>query len=344
MRKENIMRLFYAIVPLILMTFTISASAEKKVNPSRAAWMEGGWGVRILLPGGDREELSSFEIEGFAAQIKQLDSISWVMLNVTQGACGSLYTAPHPELEKHVHPAMAPSRDLLGEMIKELKKSNVKILVYYASEGPAKVKKWTHHLEYMVQGSFENWDKYCESLKMTSKEAIADRIIKFYSLKYGEDIAGWWFDHAGHADTELFADAARAGNPNSVISFNAGHTGQVARGAIQEDVAFGHPTPIVRQSASWEGNMSMIRTIENSHYVDGVLGHMFIPMQKGWWKQDPVFTTEMAVDWTLRVVEAKGAYTWAVALGENTDDTFVMADVQFEQLLEINKQIKGLKQ
>ena len=92
------------VIPIILMTFSFSASAEKNVEPSRAAWMEGGWGVRILLPGGDREEHRSFEIEGFVAQIKQLDSISWVMLNVTQGACGSLYTAPHPELEKHGHP------------------------------------------------------------------------------------------------------------------------------------------------------------------------------------------------------------------------------------------------
>ncbi|MEX0321880.1 MAG: hypothetical protein AB3N63_06950 [Puniceicoccaceae bacterium] len=326
------------------MTFTFSVSAEKKVDPCRSAWMEGGWGVRILLPGGDREELGSFEVEEFAEQIKQLDSISWVMLNVTQGACGSLYTAPHPVLEKHIHPAMAPTRDLLGEMIKELRKSDVKVLVYYASEGPAKVKKWTHHLEYTVQGSFENWDKYCATLEMTSKQAIAEKIIKYYSLKYGKNIDGWWFDHAGHADTKLFADAARAGNPNSVVSFNMGHTGQVARGAAEEDVAFGHPTQIVKQLPSWEGNASMIRTIENSQYVDGVLGHMFIPMQKGWWKHEPVFSTEQATDWTLRVVKAKGAYTWAVALGENADDMFGMADYQFAQLLEINKQIKRLRQ
>ena len=120
------MRVFTLIVPFILMLFTPSASAETTVSASRAAWMEGGWGVRILLPGGDREELSTFEIEGFVEQIKQLDSISWVMLNMTQGACGSLYTSPHPVLEKHIHPAMAPTRDLLGEMIKELKKNDRK--------------------------------------------------------------------------------------------------------------------------------------------------------------------------------------------------------------------------
>jgi len=335
------MRIFVVFTACMMMAFSSNALGVEKVTTTRAAWMEGAWGVRILLPGGDRPKIESFDVKAFADQVKKLDSLSWVMLNVTQGACGSLYTAPHPELEKHIHPAMAPSRDLLGEMINELKKNDLKILVYYASEGPAKVKKWTHHLEHTVSGSFEKWDEYCESLTMTSKEAIADKILKYYSLEYGADIDGWWFDHAKHGDPKLYANAARAGNPNAVVSFNLHSQGRVVRSDENEDVAFGHPTPIVRKPACWEGNTAMIRTIEQSPYVDGALGHIFMPMQSGWWKGGAVFTTEMATDWTLRVVKAKGAFTWAVALDTRKGKTSLLAEKQFAQLLGIDRQIKN---
>lgn len=325
-----------------VMASPLFAAGEDHARSTRAEWMEGGWGVRILLPGGDREEVRAFDVHAFADQIKQLDSLSWVMLNVTQGACGSLYTAPHPELEAHIHPAMAPSRDLLGEMIAELRKQDLRILVYYASEGPAKVKKWTHFLEYTVQGSFEKWDEYCASLKMSSPEAIAEKIIKYYSLRYGENIDGWWFDHAGHGDTKLYAEAARAGNPNAAVSFNVHSQGKVVRGCKEEDVAFGHPTVLIRKPSSWEGNERMIETIEASNYVDGVLGHMFIPMQKGWWKHEANFPDEQALDWTLRVVKAGGAYTWAVALSQEEGRTSQLAGKQFAQLQQINSAYKAL--
>lgn len=326
-----------------MMSLSFSASGAELAKTTRAEWLEGGWGVRIVLPGGDRPEVEAFDVRAFADQVRNLDSISWVMINVTQAACGSLYTAPHPFLEKEIHSAMAPSRDLLGEMIKALKKNDLKVLVYYASEGPAKVKSWTHHLEYTVSGSFEKWAQYCESQNMSSKEVIAEKIIKYYSLKYGAGIDGWWFDHAIHGDTTLFANAARAGNSNAVVSFNLHSQGKVVRSDGNEDVAFGHPLPLVKQPANWEGNTSMINTIEEGPYVDGSLGHMFLPMQSGWWKGEAVFTTDMAVDWTLRVVKAKGSFTWAVALDFEKGNPSVLAETQFKQLQEINRQINQLK-
>ena len=65
-----------------------------------------------------------------------------------------------------------------------------------------------------------------------------------------------------------------------------------------------------------------------------------MPMQSGWWKGGAVFTTEKATDWTLRVVAAKGAFTWAVALDTREGKTSLMAEKQFAQLLEIDRQIK----
>jgi len=319
------------------------AQGDSKAQVQRAAWMEGKWGVRILLPGGNTPGVKSFDVEKCMAQLKQLDTISWVMINVTHGACGSLYTAPNPTLKENVHPAMTPDRDLLGEMLTAIDKANLKGFVYFASEGPAKVKSWTHPLEKLVPGSFEAWDKYCKSQTMTSVEAIADKIIKYYSDRYGHKIAGWWFDHAVFADTKLYAAAARSGNPDAVVAFNLREQGQVVKGAAEADVAFGHPMPLKKQPPSWDGNVSMIEAVEKGPYVDSVLGHIFMPMQKEWWGKEPDFTTEKAVDWTCRVVKAKGAYTWAVALKEPHNNSSELADAQFTQLLEINKAIKKMR-
>ena len=330
---------------LFTLCVAVASHAEEpaKAQEHRAAWMEGKWGVRILLPGGDTAGVKAFDVEKCMAQLRQLDTASWVMINVTHGACGSLYTAPNPVLKTEVHPAMTPERDLLGEMLTAIEKAHMKSLVYFASEGPAKVKSWTHPLEKTVPGSFEAWDKYCKAQNMTSAEAIADKIIKFYSARYDGKISGWWFDHAVFADSKLFAAAARSGNPDAVVAFNLRNQGKVARGAKEDDVAFGHPTPLQKQPPSWDGNVSMIETIEKGPYVDGVLGHIFMPMQKEWWGKEPDFTTEKAVEWTRRVVKAKGAFTWAVALKEPHNNSSELATEQFTQLLEINKAIRDMR-
>jgi len=302
-----------------------------------------GRGVRFLLPGGGTPGVQAFDVEKCMAQLKQLDTISWVMINVTEGACGSLYTAPNPTLKNYVHPAMTPERDLLGEMLTAIEKANLKAFVYFASEGPAKVKSWTHPLEKTVPGSFEAWDKYCKSQNMTSVEAISAKIIKYYSDQYGSKISGWWFDHAIFGNSKLYAAAARSGNPSAVVAINLRNQGQIVRGTMEADVAFGHPMPLQKQRPSWDGNVSMIEAIENGPYVEGVLGHIFMPMQKEWWGKEPDFTTEKAVDWTRRVVKAKGAYTWAVALKEPHNNSSELAAEQLAQLLEINKAIKDMR-
>ena len=59
-----------------------------------------------------------------------------------------------------------------------------------------------------------------------------EKVIREYSLRWGTNIAGWWFDGCYEPNQlynfpdapnfQSFAAAARAGNPNALIAFNRG--------------------------------------------------------------------------------------------------------------------------
>ena len=99
-----------------------------------------------------------------------------------------------------------------------------------------------------------------------------------------------------------------------------------------------------RHSPSWEGNEVAITLIEKNNYINGSLGHFFPPMQATWNSGKPAFETQQAVDWTMRIVQSKGAITWAVALADAKKKRAPLASVQFKQLKAINEAVKNSRE
>lgn len=323
--------------------FAASAASPKR----RAEWMSGKWGVRFMTYGGETPGVANFDVAKIMAQIRQLDTIGWVMVNLTAGANGALYVSPHPVLEEHIHPNMAPSRDLFGELLDAIKAEGLRTLVYFASEGPAREKavrfNQPHPLDKTVAGSREKWLAYAKSNGMTPIEATAKVIIEHYAKRYGKKIDAWWFDHARWGDPVLFAKAARTGNPDAACAFNLRKQGTVLRSTPEEDYTAGHPTPEKKQPFWWKGNETMIETIEAGPWIDGALGQIFIPLQEKWFGGKPDFPTDQAVDWTRRIVKAGGAITWAVAIEEPREEKSEFAATQFEQLKAIDAAVKAAR-
>ncbi|MGZ0655724.1 SHD1 domain-containing protein [Coraliomargarita sp. W4R72] len=317
-------------------THTAGVQKPKKSAGHRAEWMEGQWGFRFNMPGMMQPEaLASFDVRAMMDQIKVLDTAAWVQINLTQGANGSFYTSPHAELAKHISPDIVPERDLFGEMLDALNRQGFKVMVYFASEGPAMGK----HPDKALPGVIESWKEYAKSLKMTPEEAVAEIIVKEYSLRYGTKIAAWWFDHPSFGDIPMLEKAARAGNPNAALAFSVREFSKLTT-CPESDFTGGHPTPMKKQKASAEENEVAIEMIEKDNYIDDSLAHFFPPMQETWNSGEPVFETEKAIDWTLRVIEAKGAITWAVALANPKKKQAPLASFQFNQLKAINEAVR----
>ena len=95
-----------------------------------------------------------------------------------------------------------------------------------------------------------------------------------------------------------------------------------------------------RQSPSSKKNEVAIKLIEKNNYINGSLGHFFPPMQATWNSGKPAFETEQAIDWTMRIVQSKGAITWAVALADAKNKRAPLASFQFKQLEAINAAVK----
>ncbi|TWT80423.1 hypothetical protein CA13_18390 [Planctomycetes bacterium CA13] len=311
-------------------------TSTNELTHRRAAWMEGQWGFRFNMPGMRQpKSLVEFDVQKMMDQIKVLDTAAWVQINLTQGANGSFYTSPHAELAKHVSPNIVPQRDLFGETLRALNEQGFKVIVYFATEGPTMGK----HPDQAMPGVIDNWKSYAKSCQLTPNQAVAEIIVKEYSLRYGTKIAGWWFDHAKYGEIKLLEKAARAGNPEAVLAFNMGGSSKLLT-CPESDFTAGHPTPMKKHSPSWEGNEVAITLIEKNNYINGSLGHFFPPMQKTWNSGKPAFETQQAVDWTMRIVQANGSITWAVALEDFKNKQAPLATFQFQQLKAINEAVK----
>jgi hypothetical protein len=312
-------------------------------GPGRAMSYSGTWGPRMLLPAMHQPaDLADFNVSYFMGQIRQLTTASYVMVNIHRGAGGTHYCSPHPELAAIVDPNLFPTRDLLGEVLDGLEVEGKKGLVYFHAEGIGEDRASAE--------AWDNWNSYIQSLGMTHFEAVAELIVKYYSEKFGSKIAGWWFDGAGKlsdAEKQLYEDAARAGNPDTILAFNS-HAGYPLECTSHCDYFGGHPTP-VKTTTPWSlVNEPMIDQIETGPWLDtagvavadlhdGALGHVFMPLQERWNSGPAEFPTAQAIDWMTRVIFAGGMYTWSVPRSESG-----FALDQFNQFLEMDTAIKNL--
>lgn len=120
--------------------------------------------------------------------------------------------------------SVRPERDLPADLIRELKGSGVKLMLYAPATPPRYDKEralrmgWKAHpnprqdLLFTRTGA-ENWAK----------------VLDEWSVRYGPDVAGWWMDgsfprcgftNADVRANEIYAPALKKGNPEAVVTFN----------------------------------------------------------------------------------------------------------------------------
>ena len=82
-----------------------------------------------------------------------------------------------------------PDRDLFGEVADALIKHDLKVLVYFSAPGF----DWTG--KYVPNKATKDiWNDHIKSKSLSHWDAVAELIVKYYSEKHGDKIAGWWFD------------------------------------------------------------------------------------------------------------------------------------------------------
>ncbi len=308
----------------------LAQGIESSMVHLAAQWMSGKWGIGWRISGGNHEVNQRLNVKHVVEQVKTIPGMTYVLFNLSNGADGSKYTAPHSVLSK-VNPGSCSERDLFGELATAFQAEDYKVLVYMATEGPAKLKHGPDHGK--GPQSVANWNawvkqKYGKDDIDTLKKAYAEVIVREFAQRYGTKIDGWWFDHASFGNIELIHREITKANPKTIVAFNCGKLGVTENSNPNyEDFTLGHPTPLRRAPANSKNNLRMVTSIEDTEngfcMKDGKasLGHMFMPMKNRWNSgADIVWPEDQAVEWMQRVLKAGGAWTWNVPFHDSISE------------------------
>jgi len=302
-------------IPLLLILLSISAKAQE-----RAAWMkQAKFGVMThYLPDWLsqteninvditkwNELIDNFNVNTLAAEVK---SVGAGYMIFTIGQNSGFYDSPNATYDRLVgnKPSKCSKRDLIADLGVALHNRGLKLIVYLPSGAPNGDQVAKNALQWQ-NGPHPNKEF----------QSKWEQIIREWSVRWGDKVDGWWFDGCywpnimyrteSAPNFKSFADAARAGNPNSVIGFNMGVFYRLTSGTPYEDYIAGeiNKDDMVSINHPYDGK------------IDGVQIHALSNLGEKWGMGNPRFTIEQILGYTKKINDAGGAMTWDAPIQSN---------------------------
>ena len=285
---------------------SLQSSVGGQAEPSNRLWyvrfiLEKDWGI-------DRRLIDARRIDHAMARTQRLHDSKWGVFNHYLGnagetaeswnarvdsfdvvkladqleACGAPYyfitlmqckrwmCAPNATFDRiaGTKPGEACSRrDLPADIIRELSKRGIDFYLYFAGEGPLADPPYNERFGYsepfggagVTRPFVERWASVMEE----------------YAVRYGDVVKGWWIDScsfAAHNYTDelldLYAQAARKGNPAAVVAFNCIFSPAYQRNAASDDYT--------------AGEFNDFFAVPPERFIDGAQAHALIPL--GAWR------------------------------------------------------------
>ena len=293
-------------------TETISATVENRENPNIDWFADAGIGLmvhflkaRYAKEGGSKEwntVVDGFDVERFADECKDagVNYVLWAL-----GQNDGYYNSPNSAYDKITEVApgeLCSNRDLPADLIKALKKQKIKFMAYLPGNPPIFNK--------YVSEKFQYPHGY-DSPTSQFTQACWESVIREWSLRYGEDLKGWWFDgmyHGGIIETRSDMNlkhnisthtlAAKAGNPKSIVSYNYGVD------KVQSD------SPYDDYSAGEENNI--IQLPESRWILSGIQWFHFTHLGEFWGKPGIKNRTDDLERWSEKVFQKEGVLCFDV--------------------------------
>jgi hypothetical protein len=333
-RSDHLGRSYLLFLPVFVMSLNFTSIAGN--TKDRAAWMQQArWGVMnhyladwIARRDGMNmsvekwnELIDNFDVEGLA---KQIESVGAGYYLITIGQNSGYYLSPNATYDKYVgiRPSKCSRRDLVADLYEALHKRGIKLMVYLPSGAPNGDRIAKESLQWQ-NGPHRNREF---QLKW-------EQIIKEWSLRWGDKVSGWWFDgcywpnsmyrHPEPPNFESFATAARAGNPDSIVTFNPGVYNRLRSLTPYEDYLAGEIND--------PNAVDLRRVVDGKH--DGVQVHVLSYLGRRWGVGEPRFSTEQVVRYS-RLRTSKGCVlTWDVPIQSNG----LMSQPFIDQLAAVGK-------
>lgn len=321
----------------------------------RTDWFhDAGWGVFThWCRGASSPDEFNARVDAFDVDllVRQLVEIGTPYYFITLGQCSGYYCAPNPTYDRLVghEQSHCSRRDLIGDIAEALKPHGIRLMLYIASEGPAGDPHACRKLNYMG-GQTLGWD--VENNRIREGRRCVDFLNKWqecirdWSSRFGKTVHGWWIDgcywsehiyrFADEPNLKSFAEAFRAGNPESILAFNGGlETPIIAHNEYEDYTAgeVGHLLPVGTRRTG--GLLDPIR-----RFVDGgIQYHILTHLGEHWGSRPSRFPDELVVGYTRLVRERGGVITWDAGL----DDQGSLHAGHFKQLKVLGQAMASFK-
>ncbi|WP_216846752.1 alpha-L-fucosidase [Mucilaginibacter sp. L196] len=302
-------------IPLLLILLSINVKAQDKAAWMKQAkfgvmthylpdWLSQTENINVNITKWN-ELIDSFNVNTLADEVK---SVGAGYMIFTIGQNSGFYDAPNATYDRLVgnNPSKCSKRDLIADLGAALHNRGLKLIVYLPSGAPNGDQVAKNALEWQ-NGPHPNKEF----------QSKWEQIIREWSVRWGDKVDGWWFDGCywpnimyrteSAPNFKSFADAARAGNPNSIVAFNMGVFYRLTSGTPYEDYIAGeiNKDDMVSINHPYDGK------------IDGVQIHALSNLGEKWGMGNPRFTVEQIVGYTKKINDAGGAMTWDAPIQSN---------------------------
>lgn len=303
----------------------VGAAEAVPENPNTDWFREARYGVFMHFLPADAKGLGlveRFDVELLADQVAG-GGAKYLVLTLGQNS--GYFNSPNATYDRftgYVAGERCAKRDLPLALYPVLHAKGIRLMLYLPCQAPnqdARAQK--------AFGLAEGKRDQPLDLEFARKWA---QVIQEWSDRYGDKVAGWWFDggyahiHFNDAMAEVYAQAAKHGNPKAIVTFNPGV--RVIHYTEAEDYTAGELNDPFGQ-------------LPASRWLSGSQWHALTFLGSNWGQRNTRYPAERWANW-VRAVTAKGGVV-TLDMGPNYDPQTgpigSLAAAQLEQL----KAVKG---
>lgn len=249
------------------------------------------WGVFYHFLGGHDGKAWSERVDKVNVELwaKQLHELGCGFMGITTMQVTQCMIAPNQAYDRitgYAPGEACAKRDLILELSDALAKYDIDLMLYYTGDGPCRDRShkasnafgFTTNQPVCVNGKWTSLIKEPEYIPQSFVDKWCE-VLKEYAKRYGNRVFAWWIDGCSkelYEDStrlqylEKFKNAVRSGNPDALITFNAGFCNT------------GHRPPC-RLDDFTSGETSEFLPIPQSPYVENALWFEFL-CNGFWWK------------------------------------------------------------
>jgi lysophospholipase L1-like esterase len=308
----------------------LSWRGQAMPNNSDTDWFrDAKYGVFIHFLPGDAAGLARVQEFDVEVLSRQLETLGAKYLVITLGQNSGFFNSPNATYDRCA--GYAPGercsiRDLPLDLYQALKPKGIRLMLYLPCQTP----NGDAHAQ-KAFGLPEGKRDQPIDLEFAQKWA---QVIQEWSDRYGDKVAGWWFDggyehiHFNEQIAQVYAIAAKHGNPKAIVTFNPGV--RLIRHTQAEDYTAGELN-------------DPFAVLPSSRWVEDSQWHALTYLGSRWSARDTRFPAEQWARWVSTAVSRGGVVT--LDMGPNWDPRAgpigSLAEAQMEQVRAVQAAVKA---